>query len=145
VATATRFGPTLLPGGYRMSVTHSSGREGPLQTTVVRDQQSITVTCAGSAETATVDQFEQVLGTVHVDALRTGVTEVVVDLRDLEFATSSCLKALATWLHLVQQLEPPAQYRVRFRSNPRHSWQRRSLGALATFAAEVVEIDLGAA
>jgi hypothetical protein len=104
----------------------------------------ITLTFLGSAEASSVDQLEQQLAEVHRSAVAGQTRSVVVDLRDLEFASSSCLKAIATWLHLIDQLAEQ-RYSVRFRSNPAYSWQRRSLGALAAFAPDIVEIEADAA
>jgi len=81
------------------------------------------------------------LAAAHDDALKSSAPAVIADLRGLEFASSSCLKAFVTWLQRVQELDATRRYKVKFRSNPRFSWQRRSLGALAAFASSVVEIE----
>jgi hypothetical protein len=78
-----------------------------------------------------IDQVEQEVGKSSVD-------RVVADLRELEFATSSCLKVLATWLMTVA--ERPHRYHIEFLSNPEHRWQRRSLNALSACAPELVEV-----
>ena len=115
-------------------------RSGPLRTAQSRDGDTVTLTCTGSAETEAAPELAQALDGVHSDALAGSTRSVVADLRGLEFASSSCLKQLVSWLKRVQQLDAPQRYKVVFRSNPAHSWQRRSLGALADFASEFVEI-----
>jgi hypothetical protein len=76
------------------------------------------------------------------DALAGSTRSVIADLRQLEFASSSCLKQVVSWLKRVQELDERRRYKVVFRSNPAHSWQRRSLGALADFAAGFVEVTV---
>lgn len=112
-----------------------------LTATTSREGATIILTCSGSAETDALSQLRVVLSTLHEEALRTSTREVVADIRALEFATSSCLKELVTWLMRIIELDDDRRYQVRFRSNPRHSWQRRSLGALAAFAGNVVQIE----
>ena len=105
------------------------------------DDQRVVLTCSGSAETDALEQLAATLHDVHQSALRAPARQVVADVRALEFASSSCLKAFVSWLQQIQELDESQRYRVLFRSNPRHSWQRRSLGALAAFAGNVVTIE----
>jgi hypothetical protein len=105
------------------------------------DGANVVLTCSGSAETTSFDVLTHALQRVHQAAMQRSVASVIADVRALEFASSSCLKAFVSWLQQVQELDDRQRYKVRFRSNPRYSWQRRSLGALAAFAAGVVEIE----
>jgi hypothetical protein len=114
-----------------------------LDTRITYEPGLVGLVCTGSAETAAVGRVESVLAAVHDDAVRRGARQVVVDLTDLEFASSSCLKAFATWLHVIQQLADHARYQVRFVSSARHAWQRRSLGALVAFAADIASVEVG--
>ncbi|MBX3158694.1 MAG: hypothetical protein KF773_22185 [Deltaproteobacteria bacterium] len=116
-----------------------------LATTTSQEGHVVTLRCAGSAETEALPQLRGVLDALHERAVAGAASEVVADVRDLEFASSSCLKAFVGWLQRVIELDEPARYQVRFRSNPRHSWQRRSLGALAAFAGDLVRIETEAA
>lgn len=102
---------------------------------------TVTLTCSGSAETDSLGSLHTVLTELHEDVVRNPASTVVADVRALEFASSSCLKAFVTWLQRVQELDDERRYQVLFRSNPRHSWQRRSLGALAAFASGIVRIE----
>jgi hypothetical protein len=112
-----------------------------LEHTITRDGERLALALGGSAETEALASLHQILSGLHEEALRTAMKAVVVDLRGLEFASSSCLKAFVTWLQRVQELEDANRYAVVFRSEPKHAWQRRSLGALAAFAAGVVQIE----
>jgi hypothetical protein len=114
---------------------------GLLSAETTHDGPNVVLTCSGSAETESFSALAAVLEAVHKDAMQRSATSVIADLRALEFASSSCLKAFVSWLQSVQELDDAHRYKVRFRANPRHSWQRRSLGALAVFAAGVVEIE----
>jgi hypothetical protein len=102
---------------------------------------TISVRLAGTADTeirANLDQFVQQL---HAEAVRVGAANVAVDLRELEFMNSSCLKVFVTWLAKLRDLEASKQYRIQIRSNPQLLWQRRSLAALSCFAADLVTIE----
>jgi hypothetical protein len=112
-----------------------------LSATTSHDGTNVVITCTGCAETEVLPELAAALDAVHTDAMKRSASTVIADIRDLEFASSSCLKAFVSWLQRVQELEDHQRYKIRFRSNPRHSWQRRSLGALAAFAAGVVEIE----
>lgn len=112
---------------------------------VTRESNAIVIACTGSAETESLDALHQALGGVHDDALRNPVPTVIADIRGLEFATSSCLKVFVTWLQRVLDLDEAQRYQIVFRANPRHSWQRRSLVALAAFATDIVRVEQEAA
>ena len=109
------------------------------------DGANVVITCAGSAESEAFKALSEALAAAHADAMQRAAPAVIADVRELEFASSSCLKAFVTWLQRVQELDDGQRYKVKFRSNPRHSWQKRSLGALAAFAAGVVEVETEAA
>lgn len=112
-----------------------------LDTTTLRSGDRLTLTCNGSAETESCRSLHDVLTGVHEEAVRTTTRTVIADLRALEFASSSCLKEFVAWLQRVQELDEEKRYHVVFKSDPRHSWQRRSLNALAAFASGVVQIE----
>jgi len=111
-----------------------------LQIHVAQADAHMVVTLVGAAEGRGADELGKALASAHEQAVAAAVREVVVDLRDLEFATSSALKAFVTWLQGVHELAAEARYRVVFQSTPRHPWQGRSLHALKAFAGDVMEI-----
>ena len=96
---------------------------------------------SGSAEGDATKVLGSLLHKLHEEALRTDSDEVVVDLRDLEFMSSSCFKAFVSWLAELQDVDAKEQYEIRFLSDPNKHWQRRSLGALSCFAVDLVKIS----
>ncbi len=103
--------------------------------------EAIVVVLAGTADTSVREQLEEYFTQLHSEALRLRVPTVTVDLRELEFMNSSCLKVFVAWLAHLREVEAPAQYKVCFRSNPKLLWQRRSLAALSCFAIDLVTIE----
>jgi hypothetical protein len=112
-----------------------------LATSTSLEGEVVTFTCKGSAETHTLSSLSAVLDGLHSDAVNRSARTVIADVRGLEFASSSCLKLFVTWLQRVIELDDDKRYKIKFRSNPAHSWQRRSLGALSAFAAGVVTVE----
>ena len=102
---------------------------------------AFTVNLAGSATAYKPEGLRRYLQQVHAEALRLQVPEVRVDLNELEFMNSAGFSTLIDWLVALQSVEPEKQYRVRFLSNSRHLWQRRSLNALKCLAVDLVTID----
>src|SRR5438445_8694831 len=56
---------------------------------------------------------------------------------ELEFMNSSSLKVFVSWIADLHD-EVDQTYKLRFLSNTRHHWQRRSLVSLRTFAVDRV-------
>lgn len=95
----------------------------------------------GNADYAALDALEMLLARAHTEATRLAVTEMVIDLRHLEFMNSSCFKCFLSWISNIQELEPERQYKVKFLSNPQLHWQRRSLHSLRCFAVELITVE----
>jgi hypothetical protein len=95
----------------------------------------------GNADMRAKDPLDKFLGAVDDRAVADAAEEVVVDLRELVFMNSSCLKAVVTWLGRVQDRPSSKRYRVRFLKEPAAHWQVRSLHALAAFAPEIVRVE----
>ncbi len=102
---------------------------------------SLHVCLVGDANMNAVEELGRSLAEVHGRAVRAGVSEVVVDLRQLEFMNSACFKKIVTWITRVEEVEAAARYRIRFLSNTKIHWQRRSLHALHMFAIDLVSVD----
>jgi hypothetical protein len=109
----------------------------PIETSVTVEAHGIAVTIAGNAESNAADTLASLFGDIHVRAASEH-RDVLVDLRALKFATSSCLRVFADWVLSVTESSAP--YRIVFLSSPKHSWQRRSLGALVTASNGGVEL-----
>ena len=95
----------------------------------------------GNADLNVKSHLDQFLLALHENALARAMGEVTVDVRNLEFINSSCLKAFVTWISSVQAQPSEQQYRIIFLSSPRLHWQRRSLHALSCFASDLVSIQ----
>jgi hypothetical protein len=108
-----------------------------------RDGSTLTMVLGGTADHAAIDPIEMLLSRVHGEAKRTAVTEVVVDVRQLEFMNSSCFKGFISWLTGIDEMPQLEQYKVRFVSNPSFHWQKRSLASLRNFAIDLVTITVG--
>lgn len=93
----------------------------------------------GNSDYAALDALDMMLTRVHAEAVRLQVTEVVVDLRELEFMNSSSFKSFVSWISDIQELTQ--QYKVKFRSNPKMHWQKRSLHSLRCFAVELITVE----
>jgi anti-anti-sigma factor len=108
-----------------------------------QEQDALVLELSGTADLRIQQQLDEFLESAHSHAQKLSVREVVVDLRKLEFMNSSCFKAFVSWIGDLQQLEPASQYKIRFLSEPRMLWQRRSLHALSCFAVDLISIETG--
>jgi hypothetical protein len=95
----------------------------------------------GNADYAALDALEMLLTRSHSEACRLSATDVVVDLRELEFMNSSCFKCFLSWIAEIQELDAASRYKVVFRSSSKMHWQKRSLHSLRCFAVELITID----
>lgn len=104
--------------------------------------ESLNVKLAGNADLNVKQQLDRFIAAVHEEARRLQVSEVVVDLRRLEFMNSSCLKSFVWWISSIQEQGSGGQYRITFLSSPTMYWQRRSLNALACLASDLVSVQV---
>lgn len=109
--------------------------------TTSHEGSAITALLAGDADYAALDAVETLLKRTHAEAKRLGVNEVIVDLKRLEFMNSSCFKCFVSWITEIQDLAEPARYKVRFLSNARLHWQKRSLHSLRCFAVDLITVS----
>lgn len=94
----------------------------------------------GNADLAAQPALGDFVRAVHAGALERGAARATVDLREVEFMNSSCIKELVSWLQLLLDLEPARRYQVRLQQGAHH-WQKRSLEVLKAFASDLVEIE----
>lgn len=113
------------------------GTEG-LHTSLAVDGATVIAIFSGNAESDDFEAMAAFVAKIDAAARSANATRVVADLRELGFATSSCLKVLAGWV--INLEEQAAPYAVEFLSNTKHSWQRRSLRALEACAPAVVRV-----
>jgi len=123
------FGSLTEPGRAPLSVSSHTETE-------------IVVRLAGSADLTAVQSLNEYLADVHAEARRKKAHSVSVDLRDLEFMNSSCLKALVSWVADVQEGRLDERYAIVILGSDRRAWQKRSLHALATLAPDVVSLTM---
>ncbi len=100
----------------------------------------LVVAFSGNGDMSAVESLGRYLKQVHTEAVTLKVGEVKFDFRDLYFMNSSCFKAYVTWIDLVSRAESHA-YKIRFLTNPRLHWQRRSLEALRCLSPGVVRVE----
>lgn len=105
------------------------------------DGTRLVLLLSGTADQRDTDFLDQVLANVHAEAVRLKLTEVAVDVRDLEFMNSTAFKALLSWITAIVGMSAGEQYQIRFLSDARHQWQRRSLEALRCFAVNLISVD----
>jgi hypothetical protein len=103
--------------------------------------ERIRVNLEGSADALAASHLQLILTRVHLETRRHGTKEVVVDFRNLEFMVSSCLKGFLTWITKVRDAEEATRYHIRFLSDSKYLWQRRSLPSLQAFAQKLVSIE----
>jgi hypothetical protein len=106
----------------------------------VCEDGSIAAQVAGTADLGTKKVLDDYLADLHKMATSNRVAKVVMDVRDLSFMNSSCLKGFVTWICLVQAAPLESRYRIALRSSPQIHWQRRSLLALSCLAADLVTV-----
>lgn len=114
----------------------------PFTAQITEELSAVHMRLAGDANMNAVEGLGKFLTEVHAVAILRRASEVVVDLRQLEFMNSACFKKVVTWITRVEEVEADSRYRIRFRSNPKIHWQRRSLHALQMFAIELVSVDV---
>jgi len=103
--------------------------------------ERLTVALDGTADLRAQEQLGNFLQEVDRCARARKTPEVIVDFRKLEFMNSSCFKAFVSWIGRLQELEANEQYKIRFLSDQRMLWQRRSLHALSCFAVDLITIE----
>jgi hypothetical protein len=104
------------------------------------EQGSLLVSFAGNGDMTAVEALGRYLKQVHLEAVALKVLEVKFDFRDLYFMNSSCFKAFVTWIDQAANAEDH-NYQIRFLTNPRLHWQRRSLEALRCLSPDVVRVE----
>ena len=88
------------------------------------NERKIQVNLTGTADLTVKNQLDHFLRDVHSQAQRCLAEEVTVDMRQLEFMNSSCLKSLVWWISTVQEQADDGKYRIVFVSSPTVCWQR---------------------
>jgi hypothetical protein len=123
-----------------MSLTPLSVERPDFVATAELNERTVSARMAGTADLDVKKALDEFLVRLHETARTTGVAEVIMDVRELKFMNSSCLKGLVTWIGTVQGLPLTSQYRIVLTSRADLHWQRRSLHALSSLAAGLVTV-----
>jgi hypothetical protein len=118
------------------SVNHRS-----FNATLAVESSSLRVRLAGTADLLVHDQLATFLDSVHACATEHLVSRVLVDVNELGFINSSCLKCLVTWIFKVHSDARARQYQIVFLTNHSSPWQERSFHALSCMCTELVSIE----
>jgi anti-anti-sigma factor len=105
------------------------------------DEKVLTIHLEGTADFNTKPHFDRFMRSLHEQALRLAVREVVVDLGRLAFMNSSCFKVVVAWILSVGSERHDAKYRITFVENPALYWQRHSLKALTALAPDRISVQ----
>lgn len=100
----------------------------------VQDRVSI----SGSGETGGVDVLREFVERLHDVVVEAHLKKVFVDLVDLTFINSSCLKVLVSWVYKVDT--SGRNYGIQFVRDTRMHWQKGSLDTLRRLAPSVVTV-----
>jgi anti-anti-sigma factor len=117
-------------------------RETEFTAHAAHGEHALLVTMAGKADLNSSSQLERFVDEVHAEAQRLHPAAVRVDLRQVEFMNSSCLRCLVRWIGQIQTLASPEQYRLTLVSSPTASWQKRSLLALTLLSSDLVSVEM---
>jgi hypothetical protein len=112
-----------------------------LTATASGGKTGIELSLEGSADLRAQGRLGELLERVHARAEEAGASEVIVDLRRLEFMNSSCFKCFISWIEWIRELEESNRYGIRFLTDSAMLWQRRSLHALSRFATDLIRIQ----
>jgi hypothetical protein len=94
---------------------------------------------AGTGEAEGAAVLDRYLGGMHQHALARELREVVIELWELEFINSSCLKAMVAWIYKVDTEGRP--YKIRLLRDASLHWQRTSIATLQRLAPEIVIVE----
>lgn len=107
--------------------------------TVLSDNRSPSVKFSGNGDSEAIEAVDRFLKALNKQLLVGGQLSVSVNLTELYFMNSSCLKAFVAWIYGVNEAGRP--YKIHLLTNPRLHWQKRSLETLKRLAPEVVKIE----
>jgi hypothetical protein len=116
--------------------------EATFSASVVHDAKDIVIRFAGNADVAAQKHLDRLFGDVHEQAGLLGISRVQVDMRELAFMNSSCIKDVIVWLEKIRQTAEDKRYLVAFLSSGAQPWQRRSLHAISHFARGIVTVEV---
>jgi hypothetical protein len=78
---------------------------------------------------------------VHQNAVRLGLNEVVIDLRDVDYAGTGLWKALVRWLRVMNDTH--SSYRLVVIGNKDRNWQQVGMSMLRAFGVTRLHVSWG--
>jgi len=103
------------------------------------DDRARVLKLIGSADNATATGLAKLFDDLHIDLLGKQASQVTVDMRDLDFLGTACVKELLGWIEKLEDLTE--RYTIKLRSNPTIAWQRTTLPALSCFDTALVTVE----
>jgi hypothetical protein len=104
------------------------------------DDTRLLLRVTGNGDMAAAEPLDRYLKLVHKEALRVRVKEVAVNLCELYFMNSSCLKSFVTWIDTLSTVVD-RRYKIRLIGSPKLVWQRRTLDVLQRLGPSVVNLE----
>lgn len=99
----------------------------------------LNVKLTGCLDMETAPALERYLSSLNRALSTDGVREVEFDTAGLYLMSSSSISLLATWIKRLKNVSPGC--RVKFRTNPNLTWQRRTLDSIRRVAEAIVTVD----
>lgn len=105
----------------------------------VKESAEPRIRFTGNCDFDAVEPLGKFLKLVDTEMLSRKYASVSIDLEELYFMNSSCLKAMVSWIYGINEAGQP--YTIRLLTNPRLHWQKRTMRTLQRLAPQVVEIE----
>jgi hypothetical protein len=109
--------------------------------TVTSEGTRLTVKMTGNWDMNAVAFFDEFVRALESEASRRAAAEVIIHVGEVEFITSSCFKSFVRWFAALRRLPPAHQYHIKFYTNTKLPWQRRSLEPLVDLGEGRVAIE----
>ena len=136
-----RQGSRLAPTVSREEAHGSKGRcSGGILDKADAHGLAIKVDLRGSADNDSKTALGQFIERLHSEAEHLHMSEIIVNVHELYFINSVCLKSLVQWVDRIVNMPSHRRYTLTFLVDPRLHWQDRSLLALQHMAPEFVRI-----
>jgi hypothetical protein len=123
-----------------MSSTPSRVVRGAVQVRIWEQGHNIVALVGVISEPDVARWLQPLLEDIHQAALVRGLDEVILDIRNLEYANAALWKCLVVWLKRIR--EPRERiYGLRLRANDQHRWQQIGVPTLRIFGADRLRVD----
>jgi hypothetical protein len=133
----------MLPGSTQTAVVPvSTIRDARFTAVAELDGTTMSVHMEGTADADAEVHLGSFFRQVQQGNDAGGVSETIVDLRNLAFMSSSCFKHVLTWVMSVNAAPSDSgRTRIHFIWDGGRGWQRRGLRALTSIAGDVVTLE----